>query len=91
MSFKFKAKDAKIMMLHKDDIMFGLFFFFFGEIQAAAYAGNSGTRIEVPIGLTHYAEFEIGINEMIKKGFTITDGYATSDGMYRFGVYWAID
>ena len=83
----FKATDAKMMMLHQDDIMFGLFGRIYGQIQAMAYDGNYGTEVSVPCGLIKYAEFEMRLQEMIDNGFTVCEGQVI-DGEYVFDVYW---
>ena len=84
----FTAKDAQVMMGLQDTILMGVFGRIYGQIQAMAFEGNSGTQIKVPLELTKYVEFNVRIQEMIDNGFTVCDGQVV-DGKYVFDVYWA--
>ena len=84
----FTAKDAKLMMFHKDDVLIGLFGRIYGEIQAAAYQGNIGTIVRVPVELTQTTEFEVRMKQMWKNGFFIYD-HDEKDGFCEYEIYWA--
>ena len=84
----FTAYDAREMMLHKDDMMFGLRGRIYGKIQAAAYKGEVGTVIEIPAECRQFVEFDMIMNDLINNNFTVTIGTIEND-IYRFEVYWA--
>lgn len=84
----FTAFDAREMMLHKDDMMFGLRGQIYGKIQAAAYKGEVGVVIEIPAMCKQFVEFDVIMNDLIMNDFTVTIGTIEND-VYRFEVYWA--
>lgn len=84
----FTAKDAQMMMGLQESVLMGVFGRIYGQIQAMAFEGNSGTRIKVPLAIIKYVEFNVRIQEMIDNGFTVCDGQVIN-GEYVFDVYWA--
>lgn len=84
----FTAKDAQMMMGLQDTVLMGVFGRIYGQIQTMAFNGNCGTQVRVPLELTKYVEFDVRIQEMVKRGFKICDEKVI-DGEYVFDVYWA--
>lgn len=85
----FTADDAREMMLHKDDIMFGVRGQIYGKIQTAAYRGAVGTVIEIPAMYKQFVEFDVIMNDLLNNDFTVTVGTIEND-VYKFEVYWAV-
>lgn len=85
----FTAYEAREMMSHKDDMMFGLRGQIYGKIQAAAYKGEVGVVIEIPAMYKQFVEFDVIINDLLNNDFTVTFGTIESD-VCRFEVYWAV-
>ena len=90
MSISFDAHQARIMELHKDDIMFGVRERVYAEIMAAAYAGNTGTVIKIPAEYNGYIELELFLRRLIKDGFTLVETDSDDDDKVAFEVYWGI-
>ena len=88
MSISFTAHDAKLMELHKNDIMFGVRERVYAEIMAAAYKGNQGIVIEIPEEYIPYGEYQLFIRELIKSGFIVGEEQYTDGGMCTLDVYW---
>lgn len=90
MSISFTAHDAKIMELHKTDIMFGVRERVYAEIMAAAYKGNTGVEVKIPCAYQGYIEMDIFMRELMDSGFEILDNddKIDDDGNFVYGIYW---
>ena len=84
------AKEAKIMMKHRDDIIFGVIERCEHEIMAAALKGDSGFLFHFPKEYLGYAETALFFNSLVNRGFTVTEGEEGYDGEEVIGIYWNI-
>lgn len=92
----FTADDARKMMLHKDDIVFGVRERVYHQIQAAALAGNCGCTFTYPIEYDGYWEIEMLIQELMDNGYVVVDKgirnlpFLDKYSKHAYEVYWAV-
>lgn len=88
MSISFTAYDAKLMELHKNDIMFGVRERVYAEIMAAAYKGNTGIEVKIPCEYEGYIEYEIFMKELMESSFEILECDSDDEENFTYGIYW---
>lgn len=85
------AKHIKQMMLHKEDIIFGVVSRCNHEIQAAALKGEYGIVFEYPVEYDNYAEMHYFYQTLNEFDYTVVDTTERNDGIHRIEIYWAVD
>lgn len=85
------AKQVKMMMIHKDDIIFGVVSRCNHEIQAAALKGECGIVFEYPVEYDNYAEMHYFYQTLNEFGYIVVDTTERNDGIHRIEIYWAVD
>lgn len=83
------AEYTRNLMVHKDNIIFGVISRAEHEIRAAALKGDSGCIFEFPAEYNEYKEIEIFYDLLMDEGYTITVEDANDEGITRIGIYWA--
>lgn len=82
------AREAKMLMVHKDDIMFGVIERCNMEMRGAALKGDSGIIFEYPKEYDEYVEMEAFYRSLDVDGYTVVEMPETRPDMHAIGIYW---
>ena len=85
------TRKVKNLMLHKDDIIYGVVHRCAHTIQAAALKGENGVFFDYPYEYDNYAEIQILYGLLKDGGYTVIEGGVNDDlGMHGIEIYWNI-